>query len=138
MRTVLSYLLLLSVALSGLTGAVQSVYAYTLADAIVAQHAHQQLTEHDDAVKDDAVSAADEMPCHSAKQPQADTTDHSCCEQAKHKCKGDCCAKHCAASSALLTNELFRYFRPTTVITHHTTELPLWLFSEESPPPINA
>ena len=125
MRTVLSYLLLLTLALSGLSGSVQQAHAYTLADAMV-QHPHTaQVAEAD-------------MPCHSAQKAVADDTDHSCCDQAQHICKGDCCAKHCATAGALLATELFRYIRPGSTVAQHTVSLPQWLFAEEPPPPIIA
>ncbi|PKM18990.1 MAG: hypothetical protein CVV11_11290 [Gammaproteobacteria bacterium HGW-Gammaproteobacteria-15] len=125
MRTVLSYLLLLTLALSGLSGSVQQAHAYTLADAM-AQHQHT------------APAAEAEMPCHSLQTAVPDDTAHSCCEQAQHKCKGDCCTKHCAAGGALLTTELFRYIRPHNTVARLTSSLPQWLFTEDPPPPINA
>ena len=125
MRTVLSYLLLLTLALSGLSGSVQQAHAYTLADAM-AQHQHT------------APVAEADMPCHSAQKAVADDTDHSCCEQAQHICKGDCCAKHCATAGALLATELFRYIRPDNTVARLSDSLPQWLFTEDPPPPINA
>ncbi|WP_331160512.1 hypothetical protein [Rheinheimera pacifica] len=123
MRTVLSYLLLLTLALSGLSGSVQQAHAYTLADAMV-QHT--------------APAAEADMPCHSVQTAIPDDTNHSCCEQAQHKCKGDCCTKHCAAGGALLATELFRYIRPHNTVARLTSSLPQWLFTEDPPPPINA
>ncbi|MGP9800056.1 hypothetical protein [Rheinheimera sp. NSM] len=131
MRTVFSYLLLLMLALSGLTGSVQAAHAYTLADALSHKTTQPQIadTEHD-------------MPCHSAKKAAvADTvadTEHDCCDQPQHQCKGDCCAKHCATSGALLATELFRYIRPDNAIAQQSVRLPQWLFAEDPPPPINA
>lgn len=125
MRTVLSYLLLLTLALSGLSGSVQQARAYTLADAMV-QHPHTaQVAEAD-------------MPCHNAQKAVPEETDHSCCDQAQHICKGDCCAKHCATAGALLTSELFRYIRPDNTVAKYSGSLPKWLFTEDPPPPINA
>lgn len=129
MRSVLCYLLLLTVALSSLAGSVQKAHAYSLADAIATQNMQHQ---HANIAKDA------EMPCHgSAKTPVDDTSDN-CCKQMQHQCSADCCAKHCAASGALLATELFRYIRPDNIISRYTANLPLWLFAEESPPPINA
>lgn len=125
MRSVLCYLLLLAVALSGLTGSVQQAHADSLADAIVLQNMQQH--EADDT----------DMPCHSSAAV-ATAHDDNCCKQTQHQCSADCCAKHCATSGALLAAELFRYIRPDNVISRHTADLPLWLFAEESPPPINA
>ena len=139
MRIWLSYVLLLCLTLSGLSGSVQSAHAYTLADAIQQQHS-QVNTE-----------TPPDMPCHSAAKTTnhaaktthgasgaaADTT-HDCCEQAQHPCEGDCCAKHCAAGGALLAAELFRYIRPQTMANNRPKALPKWLFAAEPPPPINA
>jgi hypothetical protein len=126
MRTVLSYMLLLTLALSGLTGSVQPAHALTLADSIVAQ---QQLVA--------AIEA--ETPCHSAPENTATTAaEHDCCEQVQQQCQSDCCAKHCATSGALLAAELFRYISPNNKIANHVASLPEWLFAAESPPPINA
>ena len=142
MRIVLSYVLLIALALSGLTGSVQSVQAFTLADAIAQ---HQQKDSEHNSLPDAAHSiAADaEMPCHSNTSTLNTNTiatdaDHSCCEQVQHQCKGDCCTKHCATASALLATELFRYVRPVNTITKQTTSLPQWVFVEDPPPPINA
>ncbi len=126
MRTVLSYLLLCCLALSGISGSVQPANAYTLADALAEQHLQAQ------------PAAETEMPCHSAKPSVPADPAHDCCEQAQHQCKGDCCTKHCATASALLTTELFRYVRPHNRVAAQTGSLPLWLFAEEPPPPINA
>mgnify|MGYP006155541187 len=125
MRTVLSYLLLFTLALSGLTGSVQNAYASTLADAIAAQHQHPIADEQS-------------SPCHQTDVSSSTDADHSCCDQEKHQCQGDCCTKHCATASALLTTELFRYVRPFNVVTVTSPSLPLWLFAEEPPPPIIA
>ncbi|WP_397472822.1 hypothetical protein [Rheinheimera sp.] len=130
MRSVLCYLLLLTLALSGLAGSVQQAHAYNLADAIVMQsmqHQHDISAENSD------------IPCHGSAAKIADDSSDNCCKQMQHQCGADdCCAKHCATSGALLAAELFRYIRPDNVISRHTADLPLWLFAEESPPPINA
>lgn len=129
MRTILSYILLVTLALSGLSGSVQSAMASTLADTLAAQH---QIVTTDDM----------EMPCHTMQvQVQVQATDdsqHDCCEQAEHQCKGDCCAKHCATGTALLATELFRYIRPDNRVNRLSANLPNWLFADEPPPPINA
>lgn len=126
MRTVLCYLLLLTLALSGLTGSVQTAHAYTLADAL-SQQTTQQIadTEH-------------EMPCHSAKNTTIADTEHDCCDMPQQQCNGDCCAKHCATTGALLAAELFRYIRPDNTVAQQTVRLPQQLFAEDPPPPINA
>ena len=131
MRTVLSYLLLFTLALSGFDATVQTAHAYTLADSIVAQQQH---------------TTPGKMPCHSAEQTapllleavQEMAQEHDCCDMEQHHCKGDCCAKHCAATSALLSTELFRYIRPNNSIVMQAFSLPNWLFAAEPPPPINA
>jgi hypothetical protein len=125
MRTVLSYLLLLTLTLSGFTGSVQTAFAYTLADAMVEQLHTAADTDTD-------------MPCHGAQQATTTDAGHDCSEQTQHQCTGDCCAKHCAGASALLATELFRYIRPSATVAHHTISLPQWLFTEDPPPPINA
>ncbi|MDX1390923.1 MAG: hypothetical protein R3241_00985 [Rheinheimera sp.] len=121
----LSYLLLLSLALSGLSGSVQPVMASTLADAMAAQH---QIAARDDS----------DMPCHAMNKPSDAPAETDCCDQAQHLCKADCCAKHCATTGALLATELFRYIRPDNRIARHNTSLPQWLFADDPPPPINA
>ena len=78
------------------------------------------------------------MPCHSAAKVAPVETEHDCCDQPQHQCKGDCCAKHCATSGALLATELFRYIRPDNAVAQQTVRLPQWLFTEDPPPPINA
>ena len=125
MRTVLSYLLLLTLALSGLSGSVQQAHAYTLADAMAQQQPTTPVAEAD-------------TPCHSVQTAIPDDTNHSCCDQAQHICKGDCCAKHCATAGALLATELFRYIRPDNTVAMLSGSLPQWLFTEDPPPPINA
>ena len=125
MRIVLSYFLLFTLALSGLTGSVQNAYASTLADALAAQHQH-------------SVTDQQETPCHQSSVTSSKETDHSCCEQEKHQCQGDCCAKHCATASALISTELFRYVRPFSVVAADIHSLPQWLFAEDPPPPIIA
>lgn len=137
MRIWLSYVLLFCLALSGLSGSVQMAHAYTLADAIQQQHST--------AVVEAAAEADTEMPCHSlAKTPNSTATvtvtdsAHDCCDTPQHQCKGDCCAKHCAAGGALLAAELFRYIRPQTIANNNPAALPKWLFASEPPPPINA
>ncbi|WP_173499402.1 hypothetical protein [Rheinheimera lutimaris] len=127
MRTVFSYLLLLTLTLSGLTGSVQAAHAYTLADALSHKTTQPQTTDTEH-----------EMPCHSAKKAAVADTEHDCCDQPQHQCKGDCCAKHCATSGALLATELFRYIRPDNAVAQQTVRLPQWLFAEDPPPPINA
>lgn len=125
MRTVFSYLLLFTLALSGLTGSVQNAFASTLADALAAQHPHA------------ATEQLEEPSCHQAVSANSEQ-DHSCCEQEQHQCKGDCCAKHCATASALISTELFRYVRPFSLIAADIPTLPQWLFAEDPPPPIIA
>lgn len=133
-------------ALSGLTGSVQAAHAYTLADAL-SHKALNHTVQRNEAVSKDLtqqqiVDVNTEMPCHSAeKAAVADTvanTEHDCCDQPQHQCKGDCCAKHCATSGALLATELFRYIRPNSTVAQHTVSLPQWLFAEDPPPPIIA
>jgi hypothetical protein len=123
MRAVLSYFLLLTLTLSGLTGSVQAYYAFPSADAIATQ-------QHN------SPANTAEMPCHSAQQVVNVDTDQNCCQQIQHYCQNDCCAKHCATANALLAAELFRYIRPANSFSQHTPSLPQWLFAEESPPPI--
>jgi hypothetical protein len=125
MHTILSYILLVTLALSGLSGSVQPAMASTLADSLVAQH-------------QPVVTADMEMPCHTMQVQASDENQHDCCEQAEHQCKDDCCTKHCATGSALLTTELFRYIRPDNRINRLSANLPNWLFADEPPPPINA
>ena len=126
MRIVLSYLLLITLALSGLTGSVQTAHAYTLADAL-SDKTTQQLVDTDT-----------DMACHS-KASTADTViQHDCCDTPQQQCQGDCCAKHCATAGALLATELFRYIRPHSSIARQTISFPQWLFAAEPPPPINA
>ena len=127
MRNALSYLLLVTLALSGLSGSVQPAHAYTLADAL--QQNSTQLHAADE---------ANEMPCHSAAKVAPVETEHDCCDQPQHQCKSDCCAKHCATAGALLATELFRYVRPNTTVAQHIAMLPQWFFAEDPPPPINA
>ncbi|MBZ9611259.1 hypothetical protein [Rheinheimera maricola] len=122
-----SYLLLITLALSGFSGSVQTAHAYTLADAL-SKHSTQQ----------QAANSATEMPCHSAAKVAPVETEHDCCEQPQHQCKSDCCAKHCATTGALLATELFRYIRPNTTVAQHIATLPQWFFAEDPPPPINA
>ena len=126
MRIVLSYLLLITLALSGLTGSVETAHAYTLADAL-SDKTTQQLAD-----------VQTDTPCHSNNAAPVSDSDHDCCDAAEQPCQGDCCAKHCATSGALLATELFRYIRPVTVARHRNSSLPLWLFADEPPPPINA
>ncbi|MBU1309393.1 MAG: hypothetical protein KKE30_07670, partial [Gammaproteobacteria bacterium] len=104
MRTLFSYLLFVTLALSGLTGSVQSAHAYTLADAL-----NQQSSQH-------GADTTAKMPCHSTKTAAVAPPEHDCCDQPKHQCKDDCCAKQCATSSALLATELFRYIRPDNTV----------------------
>lgn len=111
-------------------------HAYTLADAIQQQYSRT--------VVEAAAESDTKMPCHSAAkttehtlQTTTDTT-HDCCDTPQHQCKGDCCAKHCAAGGALLAAELFRYIRPQTIANNSPAALPKWLFAAEPPPPINA
>ncbi|MBU2070090.1 MAG: hypothetical protein KKE08_11360 [Gammaproteobacteria bacterium] len=126
MRTLFSYLLFVTLALSGLTGSVQSAHAYTLADAL-----NQQSSQH-------GADTTAKMPCHSTKTAAVAPPEHDCCDQPKHQCKDDCCAKQCATSSALLATELFRYIRPDNTVAQQNLRLPQWLFAEDPPPPINA
>lgn len=137
MRIWLSYVLLLCLALSGLSGSVQTAHAYTLADAIQQQQSI--------AIVEAAAEADTTMPCHSSAktiehtlQTTTDNTTHDCCDTPQHQCKGDCCAKHCAAGGALLATELFRYIRPQTIANNTPVALPKWLFAADPPPPINA
>jgi hypothetical protein len=123
MRTVLSYILLLTLTLSGLSGSVQPVYATTLANTPATPHQN-------------ALAADNEIPCHSA-QPAATDTEHACCEQTQRQCNADCCAKHCPVATALLAAELFRYIRPDNRVTAQNGRLPQWLFADDPPPPIN-
>jgi hypothetical protein len=125
MRVVLSYFLLLTLTLSGLTGSVQAAYTFSLADTIATQQ-HQHTSPANTA----------EMPCHSVQQVVDVDIDQNCCQQIQHQCQNDCCAKHCATANALLAAELFRYIRPGNSFSQHTPSLPQWLFAEESPPPI--
>lgn len=127
MRIVLSYLLLVTLTLSGLSGSVQPAHAYTLADAL-----QQKNTPHQ------AADQSSEMPCHSAAKVAPAETEHDCCDKPTHDCKADCCAKHCATAGALLATELFRYVRPNTTVAQHIATLPQWFFAEDPPPPINA
>ena len=127
MRTVLSYLLVVILALSGLTGSVQSAHAYTLADAL-----HQNSTQHQ------VANQLNDVPCHSSAQVAIADAEHNCCDQPAHDCEGNCCAKHCATTGALLATELFRYIRPNTTVAKHIATLPQWYFAEDPPPPINA
>lgn len=127
MRTVFSYLLLLTLALSGLTGSVQTAHASTLADALN-KHSTQQY----------AADTGNEKPCHSVAKAQAAEPEHDCCDKPEQLCKSDCCAKHCATAGALLATELFRYIRPNTTVAQHIATLPQWFFAEDPPPPINA
>ncbi|MDP2714827.1 hypothetical protein [Rheinheimera sp.] len=142
MRTVFSYLLLLTLALSGLTGSVQAAHAYTLADALSHKALNNQVQSNEAASKDitqqQTADADTEMPCHSEKKAAVADNEHDCCDQPQHQCKGDCCAKHCATSGALLATELFRYIRPDNAVAQQTVRLPQWLFAEDPPPPINA
>ena len=126
MRSVFSYLLVFTLALSGLNGSVQTAHAYTLADA---------LNQH---VTSDVADSTPDMPCHSAKNVTVTDTEHDCCDKPQQQCEGDCCAKHCATGGALLAAELFRYIRPDNTIARHSISLPLWLFAAEPPPPIIA
>ena len=123
MRTLFSYLLLICLALSGFSGSVQTAHASTLADALVQ---HQLNTDVDSL-----------PPCHGAPE-QTEQADHDCCKQDMQSCKDNCCQKHCAASGALLTAELFRYIRPQRDQSRHSERLPQWLFVKDPPPPINA
>jgi hypothetical protein len=137
MRTLLSYLLLITLALSGLTGSVQATHAYTLADALSHKALNHKVLSNDVAQQQTA-DADSAMPCHSTKNAAVADTEHDCCDQSQHQCKGDCCAKHCATSGALLATELFRYIRPVNTVAQQTVRLPQWLFAEDPPPPINA
>lgn len=160
MRTVLSYILLICLSLSGFSSTVQAAhgasqmnglvnsislaYSYTLADALHAAQNAKTPKQADAANTNGAAS----MPCHMSSAepatPQAtlqqpsDTEQHDCCDDTKHPCQSDCCAKHCAAGSALLSNELLHYQPTTDNVVINLLQLPRWLFAEETPPPINA
>ena len=160
MRTVLSYILLVCLSLSGFSTTVQAAhgasqinslvnsislaYSYTLADALhAAQNAKTQ--KQADTTNTNAAAA---MPCHrsgaepatpqATPQQPSETGQHDCCDTTKHVCQSDCCAKHCAAGSALLSNELLRYQPTGDNAAVSLLQLPRWLFAAESPPPINA
>lgn len=125
MRTLLSYLLLLALTLSGFTGTVQLAHAHNSVTTTLEQQHH-------------TTTMTDTEHCHTEATAMPADTEHSCCEQSHHQCKGDCCAKHCASSGALLGSELFSYLRPTNVTTEYSLSLPAWLFADDPPPPINA
>ncbi|MEH8019975.1 MULTISPECIES: hypothetical protein [Rheinheimera] len=124
MRTLLSYVLLFALTLSGLTGTAQLAHAHNSVNTVLEQQPH-------------TISVASAGHCHNDPVVVTADTDHSCCNQDQHQCKGDCCAKHCASSGALLGTELFCYLRPTNVITQYSPSLPLMLFADDPPPPIN-
>ena len=156
MRTVLSYILLICLSLSGFSQTVQAAhgdsliasinlaYSYTLADAL---HATQNAKTQQQA-DTSSTSTTSSKPCHMSSaepvtpevtpQQQSDAKQHDCCDTTKHACQNDCCAKHCAAGSALLSSELLRYQPTADNAVIRLLHLPRWLFAEESPPPINA
>jgi len=134
MRILVSYLLLITLALSGFSGSVQTTHAFTLADTL-----NHKTLSNDISAKAVTQQQAADMPCHGAEKKVAPAeNNHDCCDQPQHQCKGDCCAKHCATSGALLATELFRYIRPNTTVAQHIATLPQWFFAEDPPPPINA
>ncbi|CAM3784641.1 hypothetical protein [Rheinheimera salexigens] len=156
MRTLLSYIVIICLALSSLSGSV--AYANSASPSMHTEQQKQlppELTQLHYSLHSEANTACHTMQQviqqaeHSTMQHALQSTSslpvsetHDCCLAdtacEEMPCDKGCCASHCMVASALLNTNLFNYIPAATVSNEYIVALPNWLFFKDPPPPIIA
>lgn len=129
MRTFISYVILIFLTLSSLTGSVALAHDITESNLVSTEHATPETP-----------------PCHGLTETVTvqDSTSHpdNCCMQDTlcddNDCDKGCCAQHCVVTSALLNSALLNYIAGSMDSNNSLTTFATWLFYKDPPPPINA